>query len=112
MIKRFEIEDEEHWLSWCKEIPRIKFKEEWDVKVIPPFAGAMARFLVFKGDARVSVYLDVNDRLGCYGEPYWEVYPYKDDVQRCPMNDTPDLLWFIEESIKEQEQAKEEDERT
>jgi len=85
--------------KWINEIPFIKFPSDWEIKVIPPFAGAVIRFMVKKGDAYVSVYLDCYDFLGCCGQPYWEVYPYNNDVYRCALNETDKLLQAIQESI-------------
>ena len=88
--------------KWSKEIPKIAFKSDWEVKITPGFAGAVVRFRVYKGDAEVSVYLDCYDQLGCYGEPYWEVYPHENDVYRCDMANVDELLKAIEQSITEQ----------
>ena len=88
--------------KWVKEIPFIKFDNDWQVKVIPPFATAVARFQVQKGEEFVSLYLDCYDNLGVCGEPYWEVYPHEDDVYRCVMNNTEKLLKAIRESISQQ----------
>jgi hypothetical protein len=91
------------WDRWCREIPKIKFKRTWDVQVIPPFAGAVVRFVVSKGKARVSVYLDCYDNLGYFGEPHWEIYPDSEDTNaRFAMNDTETLLKEIDKSLKAQ----------
>ena len=63
--------------KWTKEIPNINFHEEWDIKITPPFGGAVVRFRV---NDRVSVYLDCYNRLGVWDGPYWEIYPVNDDV--------------------------------
>jgi hypothetical protein len=48
-----------------------------------------------------SVYLDPHNLLGYYeGEPYWEVYPYLDDVGRCDMDDIETLLEMIRTSLE------------
>lgn len=60
--------------KWVKEVPTLKFKEHWDVKIIPPFGGAIIRFWVICGDKHVSVYLDAYNQLGWMEEPYWEIY--------------------------------------
>ena len=91
-IKQAELERDERWTYWIKRIPAIKFKGSWEVKVIPPFAGAMARFWIDEGEAHVSVYLDVDDSLGCVGEPYWEVYPIDGDTFRCFLHETKELI--------------------
>lgn len=83
--------------EWIKKIPSIKFPPEWEVQIIPPFAGALARFRV---NNLISVYLDGYDMLAIYGEPYWEVYPHEDGVFRCDMNNIDALLNAIGESIE------------
>lgn len=93
------------WNKWIKLIPNIKFKEKWEIKIIPPFGGAIIRFLVYDGKNQVSVYLDCYDELGCYGEPYWEIYPYNEDVCRYKMNDIESLLKGIEESFDQRKEG-------
>lgn len=86
--------------KWRKEIPYINFPNDWNVKIIPNFAGSVIRFLVKKNDIEISVYLDCYDNIGCYGEPYWEIYPHEDDVFRCDMKDTNTLIKAINEALK------------
>jgi len=99
MTKNLDCAREYEWDKWRGEIPAIKFKSEWEVKVIPPFAGAIVRFVV----NGVSVYLDCYDILGCFGEPYWEIYPYEGDTYRCKMNNVDELLEAIQHSIDNKE---------
>ena len=80
--KVYEVEEIMEYRKWVGEIPFIKFPSDWEVQIIPPFGGAVARFCVKKGDKQVSIYLDCYERLGIFGEPYWEIYPYEDDVFR------------------------------
>ena len=90
--------------KWMKEIPYIKFKKEWLVKVVPPFAGAVCRFFIKNSEEQeghVSVYLDCYDKLGFVGEPYWEIYPVDDDCYRVMMNDTKELIDIIEKSLSQ-----------
>ena len=95
---RFEIEQKEQWREKITQIPFIKFPKHWGISIIPPFGGAIARFLVKKPKGKEkSVYLDWFDRLGCCGSPYWEVYPYRGDVGRCDLNDTKELLRMIKD---------------
>lgn len=93
------------------DIPFLRFRPDWEVKVIPPFLGAMARFQVRKGSAWVSAYLDVYTRLSglAFGEghtPHWEIYPAAGDacmdVNRFPMEDVDGLMAAIHASIEEQ----------
>ena len=99
MDKNYECSIEYEWSKWRGEIPSIKFKQEWEVRIIPPFAGAIVRFVV----DGVSVYLDCYDILGCFGEPYWEIYPYEGDTYRCKMNNVDELLEAIQHSIDNKE---------
>ena len=88
--------------AWCDKIPFIPFKQGWLVKVIPPFAGAVARFLVSRdGKTYTSVYLDCYSQLGFCDSPYWEVYPYDGDTFRCDMNEVNSLVDAIECSLNE-----------
>ena len=65
ILERSVIESKEEWRSkWVKEIPYLHFDADWEVKIIPPFAGALARFIVKKGDKAVSVYFDGYSQLG------------------------------------------------
>lgn len=73
--QRYEVEAAERWRDISKEMPHLKFLPSWGVAIIPPFAGAVARFVVKKGKASVSVYADYYERLGCWAEPHWEIYP-------------------------------------
>lgn len=94
-LARCKIESLEKWRENALVIPFIQFKPEWEIKIIPPFTGAMIRFIVKYNDKTVSVYLDFFDNLGCYGEPYWEVFPVHDDTARHKMNDVSGLLESI-----------------
>ena len=99
-IERYKIEDAEGWREWGDKIPALQFDPEWMVKIIPPFTGAMVRFMVRSGDKTASVYLDCHDSLGCMGEPYWEVYPIDGDTGRCLMAETDELMALIRQSIE------------
>ncbi len=88
--------------KWCGKIPSIPFKEGWLVQIIPPFAGAVVRFLVttpYTKDS-VSVYLDCYGMLGACDHPYWEVYPYDENTFRCDMNDIDALVEAIDYALK------------
>jgi hypothetical protein len=100
IVKIAEVETIQEYSKWEKLIPFIKFPKDWEVKMIPPFGGAIVRFVVKRGENFVSVYLDCYDRLGCYGKPYWEIYPCKPDTYRCDMNDIEDLLDAIDYGLK------------
>lgn len=101
-IERFTLEAKEQWTKWNKQIPEIKLKDGWKLIVLAPFGGAMARFRVNLGEASVSVYLDVDDSLGYVGEPYWEIYPFEDDVARYLIAETDNLINGIDKSLADQ----------
>lgn len=46
ITERYKIEETYEYKKWCKEIPALHFKNEWNVKIIPPFAGAIVRFII------------------------------------------------------------------
>ena len=84
-IERLKTEDEEKWMEWVDKLPWLNFKKEWNVKVIPPFAGAIARFQISLDDGNktfISVYFDGFDKLGWVGKPYWEIYPVESEGER------------------------------
>jgi len=82
MMERHRLEEDEQWTGpWSQLIPGIPMND-WpkgtEIIAFPPFGGAVARFKVINGEALVSVYLDIHDRLAPVGGPYWEVYPVDD----------------------------------
>ena len=94
MLKR-----KEQWDQWM-DIPKLKLRPEWDLQMVPPFGGMMARFWVFDGEQRVSVYFDVYDRAGSVGVPYWEIYPDADgDCSRFLAKETSELTEAIAASF-------------
>lgn len=70
--------------GWANRLPTFHFDKEWDVKIIPPFAGAIIRFTIDYKNKHVSVYFDGYSELGyvCNEEekpiPYFEYYDGKD----------------------------------
>ena len=81
--------------KWVKEIPFISFNPKWKVKVVPPFTGAVIRFVVSFNNREISVYLDCYRTLGTCSHPYWEAYPINDDTARFGMNDVDSLIETI-----------------
>ena len=78
-MRRYKVETDEKWRNWCDKIPALQFDSSWDVRIIPPFSGALVRFVVSKNDRGISVYFDAYSRLGWMCEndepiPYWEIY--------------------------------------
>lgn len=106
-VERVKIEKQENWEEWCELIPPLNFPKKWNVTIIPPFCGAMVRFRIqtpkMNQNDMVSVYLDVDNSLGCWSGPYWEVYPFDEDVVRCDMSDTGQLMKNISKSVKQLE---------
>jgi len=83
--------------EWSNKIPQLQFPPEWKIRIWPPMYGALIRFQV---NARISVYLDVEDNLGCVGKPYWEIYPNDDgDTSRFLMEETDELLAGIASAL-------------
>ena len=68
-------------------------KKEWDVKIIPPFGGAVIRFYINYNGKHVSVYFDGYSELGYMVDendepvPYFEYY----DGEEC-------YRYYIDES--------------
>ena len=79
-------------VQWVSKIPALHFDRDWNVRIIPPFGGALARFQVRKGDNFASVYFDAYDRLGLEGHPYFELYPWENDVKRYSINEVDELI--------------------
>lgn len=93
------MELDDYYREFYDKVPFIKWPAEWSVKAIPPFSGALVRYVVVHQGARVSIYLDGNNSLGYWGGPYWEVYPYDEDVFRCDMDDTKSLVEAVRVSL-------------
>lgn len=105
----YKCEEVFEWRKWIQEIPFIKFPSSWEDQIIPPFAGAIARFRIRKAPHDkdyISVYLDGYNMLGIWYEkdkpaPYWEVYPIGGDTYRCDMLETDKLLSAIKQGLRE-----------
>ena len=99
-LNRSKVEHNEKWREWCEKIPALRFDPDWDVKIVPPFGGAIARFTAAKGDRHVSVYLDVYSELGFMYDnagdpiPYYEVYD-GGDTPRFYLNETDEMMEYI-----------------
>lgn len=99
-INRSRVESTEEWHTIAQSIPYLKFPAHWEVRIIPPFGGATARFTVRYEDKTVSIYLDHYSRLGCMDYPYWEIYPAAGgDTDRFAMENTAELIAAIDESL-------------
>lgn len=95
-IARSKVEINENWGAIISQVPMLNFKQEWGVKIIPPVAGAVARFTIHKdGEQVCSVYLDWFDRLGFCGQPYYELYPFEGEAKRYLLEETEELMTDI-----------------
>lgn len=90
------------WDKWAHEIPYIPFDADMCVKIIPPYMGAMVRFLVSrKGHTSgVSVYLDCHRVLGI-SPPSWEIFPVEGGAVRVDIQDVDGLLEKIRLGLKD-----------
>lgn len=98
--ERRHVEKKEQWRALCKKMPFLDFPAGVSVKVIPPFAGAVARFIMSNGEREISVYADFFDALDFYEEPYWEAYPINGDTFRCEINESELLVKTIMEEFE------------
>lgn len=85
--------------KWAEKMPKLKFKDHWEVKILPPFGGAIIRFHLETDYGFVSVYFDAYDRLGFMGEPYWEVYD-GDDIERFLLDEHEEMMEYINGVLK------------
>lgn len=97
-MKRYQIESEEEWRKTIKEIPTLNFKKEWNIRIIPPFGGAMARFVIEYNNKSISVYLDFYDRLGIVGQPYYEMYDGTNTI-RYYLNESDEMMNDIDKVL-------------
>ena len=108
-VERCLVEEKQGWRKEIPKIPYLRFPPHWAVQIIPPFGNACVRFKVQVADneEEKSVYLDTRGALGYYGkngdDPYWEVYPYRNDVGRCDIGDTDELFRMIEDTLTKEE---------
>jgi hypothetical protein len=102
--QRIPVETLERWQEIGQALPYIPVRGDWKIRVMPPFAGALARFHVMRGDAHVSVYYDEYCRLGGWDEGYWEIWPDADgNNYRLGRDDAEELADVIEASLVAQE---------
>lgn len=106
-VKIYEAEGVQEYDKWVKLMPALEFPRFWKVRILPPFGGAMVRFQVVKGSAKVSVYFDAHGRLGAMDSPYWEIYSNDiDDNERFLLGDEKRMLIKISRSLTKQRKAK------
>lgn len=106
-LARAELECAEDWNQVIRDIPALRFPSAWSVKIIPPFGGAMVRFIAAIGEgASVSVYADFHEALGYFGEPHWEIYPgVSGENERFAIAETGALIDEIRKSLRKQRAA-------
>ena len=85
--------------KWGSEIPALHFEKEWDVKIIPPFGGAVIRFCIEYNGKHVSVYFDGYSELGCVPEPYLEYYD-GEDCHRYLMDESEQMMTDIKKFLE------------
>lgn len=102
------LERMKNYERWRKELPSLHFDEKWEVKIIPPFAGAVIRFLINYKDKGVSVYFDSDSSLGyMYDDndepiPYFEYYDGH-DTYRYLLNEADQMMNDIRKFLNEVE---------
>ena len=85
--------------NWMNELPYLHFKQEWNVRIIPPFGGAIIRFCIDYNGKHASVYFDGYDELGFVGEPYFEFYD-GEECYRYLMNESEEMMRDIEKHLE------------
>lgn len=89
--------------EWQNRMPFLKFDSAWEVSVVPPFMGAIARFMVRSDKNQVSIYFDAYDALGCMGQPYWELYPNSEgDTERFYLGEEVQMMAMIRELLSKE----------
>ena len=95
LISKYEALQEHR--KWMREIPVLHFEKEWDVRIIPPFGGAVIRFAVDYNGKHASVYFDGYSVLGYMEDedgkliPYFEFYD-GEDCRRYYMYETEQMM--------------------
>lgn len=105
---------EQDFLDWDHNglLPSFNFKEEWNVKIRPPFGGAIIRFAIEYQNKWVSVYLDASCALGSVRDlntsepiPYFECYN-RVDCFRYTLDEVDEMKKDIEEFLEGKEDCK------
>lgn len=77
VTERANVERDESWRELSNKIPFIKFKEHWEVRVMPPWCFALARFNVRDSNKKdspyCSIYLDILTSMQGMDGCFWEV---------------------------------------
>lgn len=91
--------------AWGSKIPALHFEKEWDVKIIPPFGGAVIRFYISHNNKNVSVYFDGYSELGfMYDDkgkpiPYFEYYD-GEDCHRYYIDESEEMMADIKKFLE------------
>lgn len=75
-LMKAKVEQMYDFRGWSNKLPAFHFDEEWDVKIIPPFSGAIIRFTISHNEKGVSVYFDAYSELGLMYDDNEEPIPY------------------------------------
>ncbi len=103
VVSRAKLEERERWQEIVEKMPYFELREGWQIAVIPPTVGAVARFRIKQDKGHVSIYADWYEKLGYFGQPHWEIYPNKEgDNERFAINDTVDMIEAVALSLAEQ----------
>lgn len=97
LIAQSVVETSNYWHEWIPYIPWIHFPCHFDIKIIPPYGGAMVRFEIRLHNQpnrrKVDVYLDCNQRLGFFDDKaYWEV----SSGERFEISDVKNMIQHID----------------
>lgn len=106
-VLRVKIETSENWQHWAKAIPFLRFRNDWEVQIVPPVNDATTRFVIRKDDIYVSVYFDANSQLGyMYDDdgkpiPYFEAIATNGFEGRYLLNETDQMMDDIANALGE-----------
>jgi hypothetical protein len=90
---------------WQNEVQVIHFEKEWEVRIIPPFSGAVIRFTIDYNGKHVSVYFDGYSELGWMVDeeenpiPYFEYYDGF-ETYRYLINETEEMMKDIKNFLE------------
>ena len=100
----YKMEEFQEYQKWQKELPYLHFEKEWNVKIIPPFCGAIIRFYIEYNGKYASVYFDGYSELGfLYDDnhapiPYFEFYD-GDDIHRYCLSESEQMMKDIKNHL-------------
>lgn len=103
------VEQMHDFRGWSHKLPAFHFDKEWDVKIIPPFAGAIIRFVIDYNGKHVSVYFDAYSELGWMYDndeqpiPYFEYYDGV-DTHRYYLDESEQMMNDIRNFLNNQSQ--------